>query len=287
MLLQEFKKKFLNLLTPLYGSEEAQQFFFLLCEAYLDFSRIDVSLNFGFLLNNEKLQQFELALKRLQLQEPIQYIIGETYFYGNPFKVTTDTLIPRPETEELIDWIITDFKTKKVSILDIGTGSGCIAISLKDNLATAEVTAIDFSESALAVAESNATIIGTSIQFIKQDILAQKKLIDDYTIIVSNPPYVRDLEKVEMSTNVLDFEPASALFVSDSDPLIFYRKIATLITTSYPNTTVPRYLYFEINEYLAKETAQMLKELGFISIETRNDFRGKPRMMKGIWKGAN
>jgi len=284
LLLQEFKKRFITSLTPSYGNEEALQFFYLLSEAYLNFSRVDLSLNFKYSLEGKKLLQFESALKRLQQQEPIQYIIGETYFYGNTFKVTPDTLIPRPETEELVAWIITDFKNEAISILDIGTGSGCIAISLKDNLANAKVAAIDFSEKALAVAESNAVRIKAPIKFIKQDILTQNKLVGDFTIIVSNPPYVRDLEKAEMSTNVLDFEPASALFVSDTNPLIFYRKIAELIVSSYPKTETPRYLYFEINEYLATETTQMLKHLGFIAIEIRNDFRGKPRMMKGVWK---
>lgn len=283
MLLQEFKKDFLSLLTPIYGNEESQQFFYLLSETYLHFSKIDIALNFEYELTSEQQQKFTDALKRLQQQEPIQHIIGSAYFYGNTFKVTPDTLIPRPETEELIEWILTDHTNTTGKILDIGTGSGCIAISLADRLPKATVSAIDFSKKALTVAEKNAFRIETTVNFIEQDILIQDKFEDDFDIIVSNPPYVRELEKVAMNTNVLDFEPDSALFVSDSDPLLFYRKIALLIANSYSTSKKQRFLYYEINEYLAEETVEMLEALNFHSIEVKNDFRGKPRMLKAIW----
>ncbi len=282
MLLQEFKKQFLLTLTSLYENNEAQELFYLICEDYLRFSKVDVALNFDYVLDTEKKRLFENALFQLQQQQPIQQILGEAYFYGNAFKVTKDTLIPRPETEELVDWIVTDHKDKNVSILDIGTGTGCIAISLKTNLINSKVCALDFSEKALTIAKLNSEKIGASIIFKKQDILTQENLLGDFDIIVSNPPYVRELEKKEMSTNVLDFEPVSALFVSDNDPLIFYRKIAKLIVDSYTNTQKPRFLYFEINEYLSESLIQMLSKMKYHSIELRKDFRGKPRMIKAV-----
>jgi len=278
------KKNFVEKLTPLYGNNEASQFFYLLCEHYLGFSKVDISLNFDYELPTALHLQFQKAAGRLLKQEPIQYIIGTTYFYGNTFKVTPATLIPRPETEELVDWIITDHPKTSAAILDIGTGSGCIAISLAKELLNTDVSAIDFSSDALAIAATNASQIGASIHFVEQDILSALKLKSDYEIIVSNPPYVRELEKKEMSSNVLDFEPNSALFVSDNDPLIFYRKIAELIVASYLNSPKKRFLYYEINEYLADETVTMLSLLGFHSIEIKNDFRNKPRMLKAVWK---
>ena len=284
MLLQKFKITFKDQLVPIYGNNETMEFFHLLCDSLLGFSRVDISLNFDYVLNQKQLEKFEDSLERLLKQEPIQYIIGTAYFYGNTFLVTPNTLIPRPETEELVDWIASDNPTKKCTIVDIGTGTGCIAISLAKKLASAKVSAIDFSFKAIEVAHKNAEQNNVSVNFIEKDILIQDKLSDDFNIIVSNPPYVRELEKKEMSANVLDFEPDSALFVSDSDPLIFYRKIAQLIVNTYYSSEKQRLLYYEINEYLAKETAEMLKQLGFHSIELKNDFRGKPRMLKAFWK---
>jgi len=283
LLLQKFKKQFVTTLIPIYGNNETQQLFYLLSENYLGFSKIDISLHFNYELTVEEKNLFDEALKRLLNQEPIQYIIGTTYFYGNTFKVTPNTLIPRPETEELVEWIILDHASTRNKILDIGTGSGCIAISLAKHLSKSTISAIDFSKEALHIAQINANSNKVIIDFIHQDILIQKQFITDYDIIVSNPPYVRELEKKEMAANVLEFEPNSALFVPDTDPLVFYRKIAQLIMDSYAHSKKQRWLYFEINEYLPQETANMLTTLGFHSIEIKNDFRGKPRMIKALF----
>ena len=284
MLLQKFKTTFAEKLLPLYGKEETLQLFYLLCEAFFGFSRVDISLNFNYLLDQKQLKKFEDALERLLKHEPIQYVIGTTFFYGNTFSVTSHTLIPRPETEELVDWVVRDTTGKSVQILDIGTGSGCIAISIAKNLPLTTVSAIDFSAKALKIARQNALSNNASINFIKKDILVQNKLDDVYDIVISNPPYVRELEKKEMSANVLDFEPDSALFVSDNDPLIFYRKIAQLIVNTYTNSHNKCTLYYEINEYLAEETTEMLQQLDFHSIELKKDFRGKPRMLKAFFQ---
>lgn len=284
LLLQKFKNTFTNTLVSLYGENETLQFFYLLCEAYLSFSRVEVSLNHQYNLSEAQLTLFNKALNRLQQHEPIQYVIGTTYFYGNTFKVTPDTLIPRPETEELVDWIINDQNGKQNTILDIGTGSGCIAISLAKKMPEAKVTAVDFSAKALEVAKQNALQNKTTVNFVLLDILKQTKIQSDFDIIISNPPYVRELEKKDMTANVLDHEPDSALFVTNHDPLLFYREIARLIVHTFSESEKQRVLYYEINEYLAQETSEMLYQLGFHSIEVRNDFREKPRMLKALWK---
>jgi release factor glutamine methyltransferase len=241
----------------------------------------------------------------LPQEKPIQYILGEAWFYGLPFKVTESTLIPRPETEELVEWIIESLKFKvksqkniepslshraesrcELSILDIGTGTGCIPIALKTNLPEAEVFAIDVSEKALEIAKQNARQNKTNINFIQTDILqvedflslrAESRSLSKLDVIVSNPPYVRNLEKVEIKKNVLDYEPHLALFVEDNDPLIFYRKMAELALQSLkPNGL----LFFEINQYLGQETVEMLQQLGYKNIELRKDLMGNDRMIK-------
>lgn len=249
----------------------------MLSEAYLGYTKIDIALNPNELINVQKHELFSMAFQRLEKNEPIQHIIGSTYFYGNNFVVNEHTLIPRPETEELIDWIVKDTENKPMHILDIGTGSGCIAISLAQKLTKASVSAIDVSQDALVVANLNAHAIKVTIDFKEQDILKAEKLFKDFDIVVSNPPYVRDSEKKEISANVLNFEPDSALFVSDTDPLVFYYKIAELFLAQAKKTAI---LYFEINEYLGQELIDGLKQLGFTSVELRQDFRAKDRMIK-------
>ena len=223
-------------------------------------------------------------------EKPIQYITGEAWFYGLRFEVNENTLIPRPETEELVEWIIESQKSKvksqKISILDIGTGSGCIPISLKKEIPNAIVSAIDVSEKALEMARKNAVDNEVEVHFILQNILEIDTLNElpisnfqfqtEFDVIVSNPPYVRNLEKQEIKKNVLDYEPHLALFVEDSDALLFYRKIAQLALTSLtPNGK----LFIEINQYLGKETVELLENLGFKNIELRKDFVGNDRMI--------
>ena len=277
MQLIQLKNNFIESLLPIYGKEESQQFFYMLSEAYLGYSKIDIALQPNQIITAEHLDILEKAEQRLSLNEPIQYIIGSAYFYGNDFEVNEHTLIPRPETEELVDWIVTEAKHEPLQILDIGTGSGCIAISLAQQLPKAKVTAIDISAEALKVAKRNSTSIKAEVEFVIQDVLKLNKLDTSFDIVVSNPPYVRELEKEAMHANVLDYEPGSALFVSDINPLIFYYKIAELFLVQAKKTAV---LYFEINEYLADELTKGLQKMGFTFVEVRQDFREKDRMLK-------
>jgi len=208
----------------------------------------------------------------LKTNKPIQHLIGETEFYGLKFKVNEHTLIPRPETEELVQWILDHEFT---SALDIGTGSGCIPIILKKNK-DAEITAIDVSESALLVAKENAKINEVVINFLEQDIL-NTTILPKVDVIISNPPYVLDKEKELMLANVLDNEPHLALFVPNNNPLLFYKKIATLAFTSLSKNGL---LFFEINERFSKETVAMLSAIGFVDIELKKDINDKDRMIK-------
>jgi release factor glutamine methyltransferase len=220
-------------------------------------------------------------LSKLKKEIPIQYILGETEFFDLKFKVNNKVLIPRPETEELIEWVLKNSKLKtqnsKLNILDIGTGSGCIAISLAKNLPNAEVYAIDISSEAIKIAQKNAEINKVSVNFIETDILKIEELQYTFDIIVSNPPYVRELEKEKMHQNVLANEPHLALFVENDNPLLFYDKIADL-AKSY--LTKNGNLYFEINQYLGKETVDLLKSKGFNTIELKKDLFDVDRMIK-------
>ena len=211
--------------------------------------------------------------------EPIQYITGSTEFYGLELQVNRATLIPRPETEELVAWILAETPKDKLSsrILDIGTGSGCIAIALAKHLPLAKVEAVDISLPALETAQANAPGNEVSVDFFQQDILQANTLEEKYDIIVSNPPYVRDLEKAEIKNNVLQYEPHSALFVGDETPLVFYKKIAQL---AMQHLKPEGMLFFEINEYLGEETVVLVKEIGFTAVEMRKDIFGKDRMLR-------
>lgn len=281
ILLKELRADFHRQLSDYYPSEEIGAFFSLLSEYYLKISRLEAALSPKLIISEPISEKYKKAVRRLQKQEPIQYILGETEFYGLHIKVTPDTLIPRPETEELVDWVLGDALIMKAgeakTVLDIGTGSGCIAVAVANQRPNYRVTAIDISEKALSVAKENALLNGVSIQLEHQDILSCNALPGTYDIIISNPPYVREAEKEKMQQNVLAYEPASALFVSDEDPLLFYRKIAGLAKT---HLTPCGILYLEINEYLSKKLAAMLKSMGFHLVEVRKDLFGKDRMIK-------
>ena len=290
MLLKTFKSKLLQELSAVYDEKEIECFFYLLLESYHGKKRIDLALNPEMEMDALQLIKWESALSELKNQKPIQYIIGQTEFYGLPFLVNENTLIPRPETEELVEWIIVESSKSAVGslkILDIGTGSGCIAISLAKNLPNAEVFAVDVSEKALAVAKKNAEINKVKVNFVNADILKINDLAElptsniqhptHFDIIVSNPPYVRNLEKDEIKPNVLEFEPHLALFVEDTDALLFYRKTAELATK---NLAQNGQLFFEINQYLGKETVELLVNLGFKSIELKKDIYGNDRMIQ-------
>jgi len=280
MLLKEIKKVFHTELDAIYGKEEVSSFFYLLIEHYLGLERFILAVQPELIITKEEGSPLFEALSKLKLQVPIQYIIGKTHFMDLDFVVNKNVLIPRPETEELVRWVLDDFSTVKsdLKILDIGTGSGCIAVSLAKNLPKAKVYAIDVSEEALAVAKETAKLNGVEIYFINADILEVNDLDDKFDIIVSNPPYVRMLEKQEMKNNVLDNEPELALFVADDNPLIFYKKIIELAAKNLIDKGV---LYFEINQYLGKETQSLLEATNFSEIELRKDFFGNDRMLKG------
>lgn len=217
------------------------------------------------------------TIERLKKHEPIQYIQGYSDFCGLRFKVTPATLIPRPETSELVEWIASEHSGKIVNILDIGTGSGCIAISLANKLPDSKVTAWDISTAALAVAAENSRNNGTEVAFERVDILSYEPKSAQFDIIVSNPPYIKENEKSAMHNNVLDWEPHTALFVPDSDPLLFYRIIAEKgLQMLAPSGT----LYFEINRAHGTETMKMLADYGYTDIELRKDFADNDRMIK-------
>ncbi|WP_459211650.1 peptide chain release factor N(5)-glutamine methyltransferase [Aquimarina rhabdastrellae] len=283
MTLQELRTQFIAQLTPLYGEEEATTFFYWLTEAFLEMRRVDVAIAFSQELTSIEEERFNDATAKLLQYIPIQYIVGKTSFYGLEFNVNEHVLIPRPETEELVDWIIKDVRkqsNQEIKILDIGTGSGCIAISLANELPQATVSGIDVSEQALTTARVNAKENNVEVKFIQQDILNTEG-IETYDIIVSNPPYVRDLEKEEIKQNVLAHEPHLALFVADDNALIFYRKITALAKESL---TKEGSLYFEINQYLGKETKEMIEAKGFEKVSLKKDFFGNHRMIKATLK---
>ncbi|MES2544429.1 MAG: peptide chain release factor N(5)-glutamine methyltransferase [Bacteroidota bacterium] len=281
MKIKEYRTYFINELTPIYDESEAESFFYLILENNHQQKRIDLALNPDLFFSDSEIQIWNTILEKLKLEIPIQYILGKTSFYGLDFDVNENVLIPRPETEELVEWIIKDCfvprNDRKIKVLDIGTGSGCIAISLAKNIPNAQVFAIDISEKALATAKRNAVNNEVNVAFIEQNILATDNLHQQFDIIVSNPPYVRNVEKEEIKKNVLDNEPHLALFVADNDALVFYRKIAEL---ALKNLSQNGQLYFEINQYLGKETVDLLQNMNFKNIELRKDIYGNDRMVR-------
>ena len=286
MTLRQLRDIYVNRLETLYPEQEAISIFKIICEDLLQMDKSDIMIRGEEPLLHLREKLLLRSLETLITGKPVQQITGIAHFYGHEFKVNEHTLIPRQETEELVQWILDDHKNTTVnSILDIGTGSGCIGISLGHAFAKAnssksklQVTLMDISTDALQLAQSNAECIAHEVSFKakEQDILKAKEL-ETYDVIVSNPPYVRELEKTELHTNVLDHEPASALFVSDTDPLVFYRKILEL-TAGHVKPVV----YFEINQYLPEKMKSLATDLGFKS-EIRKDLNGNHRMMK-CWK---
>jgi len=244
----------------------------------------------------EQSEKLTHILEGLKTGKPVQYILGKTEFYGLPFYVNPSVLIPRPETEELVEWALESVgspdsyrdKLAVGSILDIGTGSGCIAISLKKNLPGFKVSAIDISGEALQTAESNAVLNNVDIEFVNDDILNPKShisyLISHISVIISNPPYVTLHDKTQMHANVTDFEPHSALFVPENDPLLFYNAIADFAKV---NLTENGLLFFEINESYGKQTVDLLNNKGFKNIELRKDMSGRDRMVKAVKSGSD
>ncbi|MEJ1222166.1 peptide chain release factor N(5)-glutamine methyltransferase [Sediminicola sp. 1XM1-17] len=280
MLLKEIRHIFHVELDTIYPKEEVDSFFYLMVEHYLGLERFVLALQPNTMVSKEEEQPLFEGLSQLKLHRPVQYILGVAHFMDLEFKVDENVLIPRPETEELVRWIIALEKERQgeLKILDIGTGSGCIAISLAKNLPNAKVYALDISRESLKIAQANADKNEVQVEFIEADILETKDLEHQFDIIVSNPPYVRDLEKTEMSANVTDHEPGYALFVPNENPLLFYRKISEFAISHLKSGGC---LYFEINQYLGKETLELMVNSGFTQLILQKDMFGNDRMIKG------
>ncbi|MBN1990478.1 MAG: peptide chain release factor N(5)-glutamine methyltransferase [Bacteroidales bacterium] len=265
-------------LNGYYSPEELQSFKRIIAEDLFCASLHQVLLNPSMPVTTEQYEKAGLLVTELKLQKPIQYVLGKAHFFGMEFRVTPSVLIPRPETEELVDWILHNSPTAG-NILDIGTGSGCIAISLAKNISSAGVSAIDISVDALEVAKANAEANSVTVSFLQADALGlhqNNEFPSGFDVIVSNPPYVRDSEKQQMHSNVLDYEPHLALFVPDTNPLLFYSAIAKAAARLLaPNGIV----YCEINEALGHETAQCFANEGLQNINIKKDIHGKDRMI--------
>ena len=276
MKLKDLKKDFITKLAITYPNEEILSIFKILCKQYMNMSPTKLLLAGEELINNKQIDMFSKAIIKLLSEEPIQYILETTSFYGLEFICSPSALIPRPETEELVDWIVKS-ETNEIKILDIGTGTGCISVSLANRNGFV-VDALDVSSSALELAKQNAKKNEVDINFIEADIF---EYISDkqYDLIVSNPPYIRNLEKKKMQNNVLNFEPRLALFVEDDDPLVFYNSILQFANSNlYEKGSV----YFEINENFAKEMESLLYSYGFTEIELKKDSFGKNRFIRGL-----
>ncbi|MBT6809366.1 MAG: peptide chain release factor N(5)-glutamine methyltransferase [Flavobacteriales bacterium] len=281
---------FLLNLKEFYPDNEIKSFAYITIKYFFDMSKSDTIINSEKKLEDMEIIEIKSTISSLKRYEPIQYVFMETEFYGNSFFSISGSLIPRPETEELVDWIIKDNKGTKKHYLDIGTGSGCIIISLSKHL-NGSFTGIDVSYDALRVSVANNDRNETDVYFDKFDILKHnlpegENILDDsifyeYDVIVSNPPYVLNSEKEQMSDNVLKWEPHLALFVPDEDPLLFYREIAKKSSKALNPDGL---LYFEINEKFGKKIVKLLEDFGFVNIELKKDINDKDRMVKAVWK---
>lgn len=281
MTLHNLQKRVLAELAPFYPEPEGHYYFNALAEEYLQLKRYEISLQKNTEVAARTESKILFALDQLKKTVPLQYILGHTAFYGLDFIVDNKVLIPRPETEELVDWVIQTTKDiQNPKILDIGTGSGCIAIALAKNISHAEVSAMDLSTEALDIAKKNAANNQVEIDFFEADILKMPELPHSFDIVVSNPPYVLESEKTLMHANVLQYEPHVALFVYDSDPLVYYRVIAALASKRLSHRGS---LFFEINEAKGKELLELLLRSGFGKTELKKDFLGKDRMIKATY----
>ena len=259
-----------------FSRREIISFAYLSIEKILGFSKSDCILNSNYILSDEDISSFEKIIVDIKKNIPIQYVLGETHFYNLKFNVNSSTLIPRPETEELVRYIlIHNFS----SVLDIGTGSGCIAISIAKN-SNASIDAIDNSKEALEIAKSNAILNSVDVNFMFNDVFGFS-VTKKYDLIVSNPPYVLNSEKKYMHQNVIDYEPHNALFVEDSNPLIFYEKIALIASKNLNSNGL---LFFEINEKFGEQIIDLLLKLNFVDIELKKDINGRDRIIKSVFK---
>ncbi|WP_346858579.1 peptide chain release factor N(5)-glutamine methyltransferase [uncultured Draconibacterium sp.] len=264
-------------LVAYYPETEIEGFIRIIFESVLSMTYTQIILEKEKRIDDSDFEAIAKIVSALKTYRPIQYVLGETEFYDLKLKVNPGVLIPRPETEELVHWISKTGVQPGAKVIDIGTGSGCIALALKKELSTAKVWAVDVSAKALETAKENARLNKLDLEFVQADILQWENYEwPAFDIIISNPPYVRESEKKLMNSNVLDYEPEGALFVSDDDPLLFYRRIAGF---ALANLNQSGSLFFEINEYLGPEMKDLLQELGFVAIDLRSDINGKNRMI--------
>lgn len=279
MTIKDLHQYSLSSLKSQYPETEAKNLTYMALSYIFNFSRYQIHVNFDKIVDEDQYAKIKNIVDELKQYKPIQYIFKETEFYNCRINVSEDVLIPRPETEELVDWIIQDLKNEEIEILDIGTGSGCIAIALAKNLSSSRVTAIDISPNAIEIAKSNAFANKVEIKFQEVDLFnIQKELqVSKFDIIVSNPPYVRECEKTMMKPNILNWEPEISLFVPDDNPLLFYNFIIQLATTSLKSKGQ---IFLEINENYPEEVKEVLIINDFSSIEIRKDISGKFRMIK-------
>lgn len=271
-----------NKLTVVTDAREALNILHVLLEDAFNIDRSKLRAVYDEEVDSEILQKYEVCVDRLLNNEPVQYITGKAFFYDHFFKVNGHVLIPRPETEELVQWILSSEPDKQLSLLDIGTGSGCIPISLKKKQPAWTVSALDVSNEALAIAKHNAVAIDADVHFYQQDILDSSKwgVIEGFDVIVSNPPYITEPELREIAPHVLDHEPMIALAANGADALIFYRAIAELAMGS--SLQSGGRIYFELNTYQHEAIHQIVAEAGFIDVEVKNDLQGLPRMLRAI-----
>lgn len=283
MTIKDIHQHILSSLNNFYPEMEVKNFSYLILNSILNYSRYQVHENFELSVDESQYAKIKNIVEELKIYKPIQYIIKKTEFYNCILNVSEDVLIPRPETEELVDWIIKDRPKNGSQILDIGTGSGCIAIALAKNLPHLRVWAMDISKKAIKIASENALENNTSIKFFQGDILNMPNEIqtNQFDVIVSNPPYVRESEKALMKPNVLDWEPEISLFVPDEDPLIFYKEIIRMASKSLVSRGQ---IFLEINEIFPEEIKNMLTKYKFDAIEVRKDISGKSRMVKAVMK---
>ncbi len=273
-------------LSAAYPETEIEGFISLILENICGISRTERIANPGIKIPDGQKSKIELIIRRLLKYEPIQYIFGKADFYGLIFNVGPQVLIPRGETEELVDMIIAKYRGQNLKILDLGTGSGCIAVTLQKNMPDSECWACDITQESLDMARTNAELNGVKVHFFRFDILEEDlpENLPDFNLMVSNPPYVTWSERVSMPANVLDNEPDLALFVPDHDPLLFYRSICHLALKKLLDGGT---LFFEINEAYGKETIELLQQSGFEKVELFNDIHGKNRMVIGTLNKNN
>ena len=284
MLLSEFRIYFRKILSGFYSNREIDTFFKILIDFYFDWKSTFIGLNPNYFLDSNQLQKLKFALAELELGKPIQYVTNQAFFLNNDFYVNDSVLIPRPETEELVKWVLDDineYKIKSPHLMDIGTGSGCIAISLAKANREIKLTAIDLSKEALIIAKKNAFKHKVKIDFVQEDIQSLSYLNRTFDIIVSNPPYIHPDEKKDILPNVLNHEPHMAIFTPNNDPIYFYRLIINFASKVLKSLGG---LYLEINPKFLELLKSNFSSRNFSEVEVRNDIFGKPRMLKVIKK---